>query len=325
MLYTLRLIFEGVCAFVPDDPFFTFTQGKWVAGKPKELTVLFPDLRKAGLGAKKRLRDAHFPAVLFDLETLVRNKTTRFVDLVVREDGSNLEHGVCLLRQECLSLVGTEGRPADFKFAATVPQYDVPVKRDDFKSVFWLPRISEIQPGYQLANTALNPAKFRLMPPELVGTFSIERGFFRCFAFNRDESGDPRVWRFAKEADLGQGVWNRAVGNRWALEISDLTDPVTLKMELRTNDPMETTLSFFPKASEQLVEIEFSNLEPEQLFADSGLQIEGSPDPDFEEFCHRVSSKGAPTDPVIPNLKRGSSSLGDVRKPCAPAAFSKFG
>ncbi|MDX1997800.1 MAG: hypothetical protein SF066_08765 [Thermoanaerobaculia bacterium] len=205
-----------------------------------------------------------------------------------------------------------------------VPPGDFPVKTAEFASVFWLPRIAEVQAGFEVAKETLNPQKFRLMPLELVGTLAIKRGYFRCFGLNRDESGDPRIWRFAKN-NVDPGVWNRAVGNRFALEIYDLADPVVLKLELRTNDPMETTLAFLPRPGEKVVEIEFSNLEPELIFADSGLQIEGSPDPDFEEFCRRISKNGPAADPVVPNLKRGSTSLGDVRKPCAPATFSGFG
>lgn len=319
MSYTLRLIFEGVCAFVPDKPFFT----NGLPGQPTSMSVLIPDLRRAQVGATKRMRDAHFPVLSFELENLVRAKSTRFVDLVFREDLAKNEHGLCILRNEVVTVDSIEGRPQNFQFASTVPLGQVPANMAELSSVFWLPRIAEIQPGYEKAMRPLNPKRFKLVPPELIGAVQIDRGFFRCLGFNRDDSGDPRIWRFAKDDD-GAGVWNRVVGNRFALELFDLTMPVSLLLDARTIDPQPTQLTFFPRQNESLVEVEVSNLEPEQIFADSGLHIEASPDPDFEEFYGRISSNRNPTPPVIPNLKRRQSGLGDVRKPCAPAAFSGF-
>ena len=322
MSYTFRLIFEGVCAFVPDAPFFIGDKPQ----QPSKMSVLIPDLRRAA-ERTTGMRDAHFPAIIFNLENLDRLNSDRFVDLIFREDNSQKECGLCVLRKEVIKVDSTAGRPEKFQFASTVPNppSNFPRTVAEAMSVYWLPPIVELhQNGTELAASDLDPDRFTLFPPQLIGAVQVCRGFFRCVNFNREESGDPIIWRFAGLNDPGQGKWNRVIGNRWAVEIYDLNDPITLTLEGRAIDPQTTQLTFSPKLNEALVEVEISNLEPDQIFADSGLDIVGSPDPDFEEFYHQISSQNAPSNPLVPNLGRGQIGLGTVRKPCAQAAFNGF-
>src|SRR5258708_35364966 len=43
--FTLRLVLEGICTWVPDSPFFKQRHGKPVPGNPTSLTIMLPEQR----------------------------------------------------------------------------------------------------------------------------------------------------------------------------------------------------------------------------------------------------------------------------------------
>ena len=171
MSYTFRVIFNGVCAYVPEKPFFKKVGNvkkprkprrrkrhaqRWKARKKIDsLAVLLPDLRRAAptiLPDSSTLRfpkgrDAHFPLLTFPLGDLCEG-TTRRVDLVCRDISQQNERGMLFLRREQIRFHLEAENSRSFSFAGCVPTRNSPIpdpgKPEELESLWWLPDIERI-------------------------------------------------------------------------------------------------------------------------------------------------------------------------------------
>jgi hypothetical protein len=180
MSYTFRVVFDGVCAYVPNQRFFKddyalkapprpessepstdpvpvhWYQEKWCANAVDSLAVLLPDLRtparpKIPKGSKlsfPTFRAPHFPLLTFRLGDL-REGTTRRVDLVSRDISRQDEEGMLFLRREQIRFDMKAENAKTFSFSGwtpkdprqPLPKLDEPEQLD---SLWWLPELARI-------------------------------------------------------------------------------------------------------------------------------------------------------------------------------------
>lgn len=358
MSYTFRVIFDGVCAHVPDHPFFSRCDEepkgdkgvKWRPNTVNEVDVLLPDLTRAEYNSQpveglRVFRSPHLALLQFSLPDLHR-KTTRRIDLVTRDIGTRDESGLLYLKREQIRFRLQAENATSFRFADWSPAdlddddrsrwwFDKPdhaihVPRPtapkQLESLWWLPRLQEIAPKYAQVRPDVLSTHAGPFPEELQARVEIKGGFLKTFDFNRNVNGDPQPWRFlpAKEPS-GTGKWNRAIGNRQALEFYDVRGPVTIELKRIANDvhTTELVLNLPPGAYRPVLEVVISNREPESLFGVQDRLTAQLPDPDFEEFYYMLSAE---TDMQyarpVPN-PLGFGLLGIRDKPCSPTAMAR--
>lgn len=329
MGYTFRIIFEGICAYLPDTPFFVpgpepapnpiksahgaigwpFLQ----AGNSSALQVLLPDLRSPTANSVLPIAP-HFATLRVNLSDLASG-TDRDHQIVVRQPGNREEFALYCLDTDDISLKVESSADDPFTFGGWVPKpYQ---KRPDLsyrsqvESVFWLPRISEIAEGI---GSLLPEFSFgSSLASGLAARITTTTGYFRVHGFNLEADRlTPRIWRFADPTIKNPpGVWNRAVGNRMALEFPHVEEPVRIRLENSKYSSETFVVCAPPASSGREVEVFISNVEPESLFAEQ-RQV-GDFDPDFGALYSLFSPGTAQFS--VPN-PGGVEFLGAIEKPC---------
>lgn len=351
MSYTFRVIFEGVCGFVPDRKFFKKAGAIWTKNEcdpPTEVDVLLPDLSRAEYNTQvsqdlRVFRSPHFALLQFDYGQL-ENETTRRVDLAYRTDvSSRAERGLLCLKREQIRFIVDANNKDELEFAGWTPENQEspwreilapptpglhvpdPTYPDQAKSLWWLPRLDEIESHYDRARCDQLRDHYHALPEDLQSRVEIDGGFLRTFDFNRNVDGEPQPWRFLPaDQRTGAGVWNRAIGNRLALEFYDVTDPVKIELKRLGNDVQTTYLQLAPEAGADVEELEvvITNSEPERLFSAEDRLTAQLPDPDFEEFYYMLTEPEDYFEPMpVPNPP-GFGLLGISDKPCSPVGIN---
>jgi len=320
--YTFRVIFDGVCAYVPDRRFFIKDKSTKdfrrrcdiadpndpLSGSVRSLAVLLPDLRRPGIpnipkGSTSNFpvfRDPHFPLLTFRLGDL-REGTTRRVDLVCRDISRLDEEGNLFLRREQIRFYMDAENATTFSFADWVPESQLQPAprlgyRKEVESLWWLPDLARIVPAAYPEATRVDPKflpSYRGPFPEgLIARVECQGGRLRTFDFNRNVDGLPIPWRFARPDDASsQGHWNRALSNSLALEFFDVRDEVRIELKRLANEVVVENLILAPApgASRPIVEIHISNREPDLLFEEEGFTRSAFPDMDFQPFYEMLS------------------------------------
>lgn len=339
MSFTLRVVFDGVCAFVPaPEPFFSYTSGKWEAKPVKSIAVLLPNLQSAALASYKFqgrsfFREPHFPLLTFPIESL-QGGTTRRVDLVAREPGRRDEVGVCLLNREQIRFKCDTQYRKDLSFEGWVPStvtQEKPTegKPEEVRSLWWLPRVDELTVGkHGRPRKDLSPDHLAGFPDDLAARVETAGGQLSVANFNRGRTGLPIPWRFAPPDDAASaGVWQRAIGNSLALEFFDIGEKVVLEMRRLGNEVHDAELVLAPPigARNPVVEVRISNMELERLLGRTDVGRGSFLDPDFQAFYQAISI--GPVDlgkQPIPNPAGKYLFLGIRDKPCSPSAYNPF-
>ncbi|HEX4953704.1 MAG TPA: hypothetical protein VF017_09965 [Thermoanaerobaculia bacterium] len=346
MSYTFRVVFEGVCAYVPEYPFFV-KNGQCLKPQDKKirsLTVLLPDLRRPGItlgsDAKNvslpKLREPHFPLMQFRLGDL-REGTTRRVDLVCRDISERDETGILSLRREQIRFHLDAENAATFSFASALPRNpkaDDPKKPtladlEELESLYWLPALDQIAKNNKAAQRVREdfmPSYRGPFPEGLIARVECSGGRLRTHEFNRLVNGEVAVWNFAPPADPSHFEWNRGIGNSLALEFFDVRGDVRIEIKRLANEVVErqVVLGFAPGASRPVLEVKISNREPELLFEEEGFSRLVLPDMDFQAFYEKLSEE---RDKVVlgelPVPHPAPESFFGIRdKPCAGAVMS---
>ncbi len=332
MSYTFRVIFEGVCAYVPDSPFFARNdQGKTEAGHPKALHVLVPNLTPIGRIGTSLPIPNHYPTLRTRLRDL-QSETDRNYQLLFRQPGGRDE----------MALFNLQGEEIDFKFEAcsnemafTFGNWVAPNGQDrpnlsetrEVQSLHWLPRLEEIAPDFdRILPHLIDPTPGRF-PAALSARFAIGGGFFRVAGFNREpRTSTPQTWRFADPSNSnGTGVWNRAVGNRLALEYFKVKGPTRISLTAPRFGGTGTRIVLAPPpGTTEDVELTVSNVEPEMLFAPETAVSDFDPDFDvFYSLCKPpVAKSSQQTGRPIPNPPQ-SLFLGAFEKTCSGGGINR--
>lgn len=351
MSYTFRVIFDGVCALVPDYPFFPEKPIGDV--RATELDVLLPDLTRAEYNTQpveglRVFRSPHFALLKFDVANLQR-ETTRRVDLFARAGDSPDEKGLIFLKREQIRICLKAENATSFQYSSWKPtntsklndswvseeatpglHFPEPAVQEQLESLWWLPRMQEIAPAYQKVRPGHLSTTLGPFPEELQARVEVKGGCLKTYDFNRDASGSPLPWRFlpASATPDTQGCWNRAIGNRQALEYYDVRGPVVLELKRLANEVHATELVLDqPRGVDSPdLEVVVTNREPESLFGVRDRLTAQLPDPDFEEFylMHSdvqnaiLQGESRP----VPNPS-GFGFLGIEDKPCSQVEMSR--
>lgn len=298
MSYTFRVVFEGVCGYVPDKPFFTpYSHGSkkyWKRQEPgdiRSVAVLLPDLRRPGVSKPEdsdlhlpKLLEPHFPLLKFHLDDL-RAGTTRRVDLVCRDISQQDEAGLLFLRREQIRFHMKAENAKSFNYAGwtehpedkenLLDRYDwfsdlpkwwgkIPdlTSREQLESLWWLPAIDRIAPterDAQRARPDLLPSYRGPFPEDLIARVECLGGRLRTFDFNRGVNGLPIPWRFAPPEDsTSEGTWNQVLSNSLALEFFDVHGEVHIELKRLANEVVKEELVLGPAPGASRPVIEIS-------------------------------------------------------------------
>jgi hypothetical protein len=329
MGWTFRMVFEGVCAFATDQPLFEQDKdGKWVPGKmpPSELTVLIPDLQRPALAqdstpSDPHFRAAHFPLLMFEREDF-HHDSTRFIDLSLQDPASTVQKGVCVLQGDAIQPDSISGRRLEFDTQTSSKELPEPADRS---SVWWLPNLAEIAREAGAFDPKLKPYNGQALDSRLAAALSLKAGRLFSLDYNYADDGDPvpAVWQFSTGRAGFEARWNRAVANRIAFEINDLTAPFGLTFErVADGHAMASRALFAPPlgSRKRVVTVHIANVELEKLFAETNLFPNAGKslvDADFEAFYDLLSNPK--TIRPVPRVRPEHQALGPIKQPCAPS------
>ncbi|MDX2000467.1 MAG: hypothetical protein SF066_22330 [Thermoanaerobaculia bacterium] len=339
MPFTLRVVFEGVCALVPSETLFRH-------GRPTEtldqLSVLLPDLRLPDLAYWDR--DPRAPSANWRAPHLAFLDVE--ADCLMADTDAEVQHDwidpetrrrrlAFYFDQRRLFVEGGTGDPLTVEQARCSGAK--PSTLQEERSLWWLPRLSEVAPDSEWFQGSAQQCE-RGELPGLVGGVFLREGHVATRGFNRNlEDGEIQVWPFgpvARGADgelalpeAGRSSWNRAIANRivWELTIRDSARLVFVDAA----DERRSVLLRPPMGSGRApVEVRVANVEPEVALLGAapffGALRELLPDPDFQAFYRFGGDNGsdAATRWAVP-LAPGNVQ-GQNEKPCAPALYSGF-
>lgn len=243
MSYTFRIVFSGLCAFVPDKPLAS-------GGSPTSVIVLFRDL-KSGLTLPGDLHVLpHFPMVEFNLQNR-RPGSTRPLDSSVL--------GLCILASEDLT-IGIENAssiyPNYLKVKNPVPKDPQNPTADEKESLFWLPLMENAVPG-ALVNPQLlgdlDPTQSLLAGRAFLTMGTLSTRLIQEGTWIFGAVGDPSTRSTEKEKYFSESL---------ALEIGGLEDNVELSFKkFGTSKGQTLILGPNPEAPEAVVEVLIVNRE----------------------------------------------------------------
>jgi hypothetical protein len=344
--FTLRLVFEGICAFVPDTPFFYRDgQGKPQAGEPSSLAVLLPDVRSADIAdwetypapmvTNPCYRASHAPLLSLNPGN-VAGSDGMLVDGFFNDPLTGEMRVLHVLDHEAMTFATDGSKWPRLSFESTIPDPDTqplpgtcPQLR---RSLWWLPRLSEISPPHQYCDKRLLTASPREFPAlGLACRIDIPGGHLSIAAFNKDGTQSWNYTSVTRKADgtlefppPEKWVWLKAIGNEIRCEIEIADTEVVLNLEdPDAGDGDKASATLRPAAGGKVVEVRIANAEldavvlrPESLPPATPL-----PDADFQAFYPFTTGKETKPWPA-PIFSSESDRPGFVLKPCSGAAFS---
>lgn len=344
MAFTLRVVFEGVFAFVPDKPFFVKNDdGTWKSGDASQVWVLAPDLRRPDLAdwdrasgyAKPDFRPSHFTIVSAAPKHIQDKSEGLFDRLIATHDGDDKELLKILKGAHLEFRQGDKPLDGGLKPNVTVPRSGyqtkptIPgVKPEEVSSLWWLPRLAEIAPDYAYARELLKPtASTNPAPEELAAVLSLNSG---TLSIVRHNGGGDTLWNFTKvvrtgskviaDEDAAHQTWKRAIGNQLAWDTFIEADHVELRIRFPDADLPPIKL-WPPFRGAREVVLFVRNREPELTLIreeESGIEF----DPDFQVFYQLgAPTAGSPTRryPFDPDAASGVED-----KPCAGGGYQGF-
>jgi len=340
--FTLRLVLEGICTWVPNRPFFKQRHGKPVPGNPTSLTILLPEKRATKIADWEEKNQHHWPvkdpcyspphaAVLIlspgDIQQSSKTFSIdgKFTDLTGARPHPRVVH---VLDYQELSLDGFQWPPLTFECQIPCPPTSaMPTVGVDDRSLWWLPRMSEISPRHQWCRAALLKA-----PPSefykrgIAARLHLPGGHLSVARFNsegkrywhygevwRDQNGKLRI------APPSDWIWNKAIGNVLHCDIPVRAPEVRLSLQ---SADTRSRVTLRPRRRGGLVEVTIANAELENvvlnLSADSVWANPPLPDVDFQ--AHYRFTTGSKKTPWVVPLQRSDHGVGE--KPCSGLAMS---
>lgn len=246
MSYTFRVLFSGLCAFVPNKPF------EQLQDPPDEVTVLLRNLLRPDLLTNEVALEPHFPLVQFDLADL-HPQSPRRPDLRREETGK----AACFLFGEeivfDLSLPKGTARklktPTELEKQPRVGQTESTPQ--DRESLYWLAKLEKASPNHFVDPEVLTTALSLAGEPPIIARLKLDHGFFRVSRLSE------QVCHF--EPSSGNDRYEQQIATELALDIEGVEGPVLIL--LRAPDGTERTLMLSPVRRSGLVEIRIQNRE----------------------------------------------------------------
>jgi hypothetical protein len=216
-------------------------------------------------------------------------------------------------------------------FAKAIPADQAqPRPADGDRSLWWIPRLSEISPDDQwCAPEFLTAAPEEFEDLALAARLEIGGGALCVERFNGEDT--PNVWSFgvtdrSQDGDLmlqsTRLTWNRAVGNQIACSI-EVPGP-SIKISFLSGD-LTSNLLLRPEGADRTVQVTIANAELENVVMKPPDPVWAQPllpDPDFQAF-YSLAARQANRPQPVPVQKNGQTVLSGIgSKTCAQAAFS---
>jgi hypothetical protein len=301
MSYTFRVLFSGLCAFVPERPFAT--------GDPGAVTVLLPNVlnpralkNKASNETDVDVLNPHFPLVSFDLADL-HPQSPRKADLRRKDTG----RGACLLLGEEFSFILRNAPAAQQAVAAPPavavasfdPQADPQNLRDE-SSLFWLARLGQANPGAIVDRALLD--------------FSKDMNLEKVIARARLTQGALRVsQRSEKDCTFEPaGNGHPDITQRIATELALDFEGVEGNVVIVTRGKAQRSITLSPVARPDLVEVRIQNIEIDD-FLGIPLNLRNKKEvPDFEVFYDLLAKPANQGAVVVPRFPKQPDPGDDV-------------
>lgn len=322
MSYTFRVLFSGLCAFVPDKPFDQLND------PPTEVTVLLQNLlrpkpltlsltEQPGESEPPNFLEPHFPLLEFDLSDL-HPQSHRKPDLSRTDTGK----GGCFLFGEEVSFdlnlkKGQKRRlriPDNPRFQPARQQEEE--TRFDRESLYWLARLDKASPGNFVEPSLLTSPLSLDGEPAVLTRLKLTHGFLRVSQLS------DKVCEFHPPDP--QRPYRQKIATELALDIEGVTGPVVVVG--RDPERMERRLTLTPVKSPGLVEIRIQNRELDSLLAIPETLLPPSEKPDFEVFYHLIAStaNAAPQNPRRFPKQPVNEDGGSIKNPslCPPTALA---
>ncbi|HEX4965032.1 MAG TPA: hypothetical protein VF173_29760 [Thermoanaerobaculia bacterium] len=328
MAFTFRIIFSGISAFVPDQPF----HGK---ESPSQMTVLFPSVLVPRLPAKtfcdhdeleRRIVAPHYPMIQFEMKNLRTSKGLQSLFVREQSTGANSieRRGVgCLLNQDITVL--PDGRPLSEGKLTLIDGQPVDPDNptpDEEQYLFWLKNIGDV---------VGKPSK---VGPRFLGPLSKDGDIATRIRFSTGRLRTAglsdvkfELLPFGGDAKIGLGA---KLATRVALEL-EADEKVTLTFRDFESKDGVTKLVFVPSDADpdEDVEIRLENLEPENLLGvpqQTGGEAAVLIDPDFAVYYEFVDGLGTDSQILVPHHAiEKEIDGGGLGKPCSPVGIDGTG
>lgn len=315
MAFDFRIVFSGICAFVPrpDGSFDDLAKKKDFF---RSLTVVLPDMLSAKAISKDDVRDGHLPTLELDRDQGWQGD--RDVDLVAPKRQNKKD--IYFLNKERVSFEFGGGTPGGIEicnFDALPPAGQTAPAAGEEEFFWWVPKMERVVPGSEnlrdnlLANDL---AEVRAIVSLTQGLLSVPPGSISA----------QEVVFLPIGIGQGQGL-RQKIAFRVALDVKQVTS-VKIVFGTRLPDGTEGTRSLSLTRAAGQVEIAVKNREVDDLL---GVKPERTNrgDVDFHAYYDLSSTNGAEPQRLVPfeapaligGIGTGTTKLGGV---CPPAAFS---
>ncbi len=328
MPYTFRMVFSGLCAFVPNR---LASDG----APASSWSVLIPELSRSRRiirpvpegGNDRRIQiPPHFPSIVFPRRFL--DQSTKPTTLFFRRPMEE-ESGVALLDSERLLIRFPEqARQRDLKPDLRPREADLPDFAQGPWSLRWLIAMEEMLAGAGEVQTQDLFSGLRPQEGTLAGHILLDDGILHTHSF-AEPGRNVALWRFEDPEDAGgpaQGD-GRPVAYTVALEIPDAEGPVELRFE--KPDAFVTrrqSLMLAPDPEVSEIEVTLNNREFEEVVGlGDGTFGQGSFDRDVE-IHHTLSAQAGAVGRRLPRLAGAfpEGGLGGERLTCGEVEFTGF-
>jgi hypothetical protein len=298
MSYTFRIVFAGLCAFVPDRS-FDANPG------PSSVTVLLPNLLTP-FPLSNKILTPHYPTLEFNLAH--RQPGSREPTLV-RPNQALGDKGLCFLLWEELKISAQSlGAAAQIHLVNGHNASDATrATSADEHSVWWMAKMDKAAHGAGLVRRDLQPPRTPKRS-EIVTRLKLSGGVLSSWELVGD------VCTFEP-----QSTYKQEIAREIAWELNGITGPVEIACSSFGVNPGTSKLILEPPAGTG-VEIVIRNLEIDAfLFPEYQLE-RGTRASDFEVYyklCSGFNGAALPV-PVLPTAPPPDS----VHELCPPVAFS---
>jgi hypothetical protein len=324
MAFNFRIVFSGICAFVP-DPDGSFDEPANRKDHFRKVSILLPDLLSAGMAGGGTVRDGHVPTL--ELDRSQGWTGDRDVDLVAPKRQAKKD--VYFLSRERVWFEIGGGEPGgievlNFDRKPALPP-EGPVSEEQARFFWWVPKMERVAPGSETVNQSL----LREDPRSVASVVEIHRG--RLSVPDGSISFNPV--EFKPVGGASKGV-RQKIAFRIAVDVKQVTSVRIFFQTLDGSQPPKTR-SLLLNDEGRDVEIAIKNREIHDLLGVRvPKEISNSVDVDFQTY-YRLSNQIV-VDQLVPHGPQIEAaaqaavlqvdpfglSLGGV---CPPTAFSATG